>query len=323
MNTENIVPGYQYHKLEVNDPSEEVVQGQNIQFNKYSVNPNNGQYSQQNYNINNQEVQQNQNTNYDQPLQGLTLEQYQQLQQHQYFNNQQNNQMNMAHIKQNNNIQYQQQISDENVQKQQQQNDSIYQQKQIQGSLYPTFGDSQVKNTNNLNKNDENNNNQNNNNIDNQIKAGNNNSSEQQVKLYYDPVRNCNYIVHKILPSDTLIGLSIRYDVSEHKIKMFNDLDGEEIWFKKTLNIPNPQTNVVGDSNQDLEEVIKQQQISQFKFHVLDEKDKSEKMAKFYLEDHNWDIQMAAKAYREDVEWEKQQQKQAQQLKYNKYKKIK
>ena len=109
---------------------------------------------------------------------------------------------------------------------------------------------------------------------------------------------------------DTLIGLSIQYGVPENKIRAYNNLQNDEIYYKKEIKIPNPQTNFgVEHTQMDYEEMIKHQKIQYFKLSVLKPQDSSDKVSRYYLEEAEWDSEKAEKLYREDLEWEAEQKK--------------
>lgn len=46
------------------------------------------------------------------------------------------------------------------------------------------------------------------------------------------------FVIHKIQPSDSLMSLSIKYDVSIAKLKSYNSLETSEIYFLKEIKIP-------------------------------------------------------------------------------------
>jgi hypothetical protein len=48
-----------------------------------------------------------------------------------------------------------------------------------------------------------------------------------------------NYVIHKILPNDTLDRVSIIYNVPKDAIRKANGFTGDEIYMKKELIIPN------------------------------------------------------------------------------------
>lgn len=48
------------------------------------------------------------------------------------------------------------------------------------------------------------------------------------------------YVVHEIQSYDTLDGLSLQYGISKIAIRNFNKLEGDNIYYLKTLKIPNP-----------------------------------------------------------------------------------
>jgi LysM repeat protein len=47
-----------------------------------------------------------------------------------------------------------------------------------------------------------------------------------------------NYVIHKVSPNDTLVGISLRYDVRKDLIQRANEFTGDEIYMKKELIIP-------------------------------------------------------------------------------------
>ena len=51
-------------------------------------------------------------------------------------------------------------------------------------------------------------------------------------------------IVHQVNPCDTLFGISLQYDVPIEKIKTYNNLHTEEIYYLKELKIPNASMNI-------------------------------------------------------------------------------
>ena len=47
------------------------------------------------------------------------------------------------------------------------------------------------------------------------------------------------FILHKVdANQDTLLGLSIQYNISANKIRHFNAMDNDEIYYMKTIKIP-------------------------------------------------------------------------------------
>lgn len=47
-------------------------------------------------------------------------------------------------------------------------------------------------------------------------------------------------IIHTVNQCDTLIGISLQYNVPLERIKIYNNLHTEDIYFLKELRIPNP-----------------------------------------------------------------------------------
>lgn len=46
-------------------------------------------------------------------------------------------------------------------------------------------------------------------------------------------------IIHQVNPCDTLFGISLQYDVPVEKIKTYNNLHTEDIYYLKEIKIPN------------------------------------------------------------------------------------
>ena len=51
-------------------------------------------------------------------------------------------------------------------------------------------------------------------------------------------------IIHQVNPCDTIYGISLQYDVSIQKIKAYNNLHSDDIYYLKEIRIPNPQTQL-------------------------------------------------------------------------------
>lgn len=56
-------------------------------------------------------------------------------------------------------------------------------------------------------------------------------------------------VIHKVQFVDTLDGLSLQYGVSKVAIRKFNNLEDDNIYFLKTLKIPNPSNIPTGSSD--------------------------------------------------------------------------
>ncbi|KAL4429915.1 hypothetical protein ABPG74_000281 [Tetrahymena malaccensis] len=123
------------------------------------------------------------------------------------------------------------------------------------------------------------------------------------------PQNNSEFIIHKILPTDTLLGISIQYQVSEHRIKVANDLHSDEIYYKKELKIPNPQANNLSNLQIDPIKAQQDQLVFFFKTKILKGKDQQTKVARIYLEAADWDINQAEQDYKEDLEAEQKDKK--------------
>lgn len=46
------------------------------------------------------------------------------------------------------------------------------------------------------------------------------------------------YVIHNVTPTDTLEGISLRYDVNKDLIRRANEFTGDEVYMKKELIIP-------------------------------------------------------------------------------------
>lgn len=53
-------------------------------------------------------------------------------------------------------------------------------------------------------------------------------------------MEDCNIVIHKIQPGDTLMSLSLDYGIPTLNIKKANGLMSEDIYYLKELKIPNP-----------------------------------------------------------------------------------
>eukprot|EP01100_Stratorugosa_tubuloviscum_P002441 TRINITY_DN156_c1_g1_i1.p1 TRINITY_DN156_c1_g1~~TRINITY_DN156_c1_g1_i1.p1 ORF type:complete len:291 (-),score=96.04 TRINITY_DN156_c1_g1_i1:303-1175(-) len=113
--------------------------------------------------------------------------------------------------------------------------------------------------------------------------------------------------VHVILPSDTLVGIALRYNVTVGSIKRLNGFYHNNIHCYDTLKIPsNFQLLVPPSANKltedELAELFRKRLVSKLKFVT---KLQSENEAQFYLEDCLYDYDAALKLVTEDIDWEK------------------
>jgi LysM repeat protein len=64
------------------------------------------------------------------------------------------------------------------------------------------------------------------------------NGIEEQIPIAKHPMAESMYVIHKVLPTDTLDRISIIYDVNKDAIRKANTFSGDEIFMKKELIIP-------------------------------------------------------------------------------------
>lgn len=101
-------------------------------------------------------------------------------------------------------------------------------------------------------------------------------------------------IHHTVMPSDTLIGICLQYNVSATVIRRMNMFSGNNIQAIKTLRIPvDPGVPII--FQRDSEDVLIQ------KFHNLTGEGFVE--SKFYLAEAGWDVNKAIGMYNGDDEW--------------------
>ncbi|CAG8624645.1 15228_t:CDS:2, partial [Racocetra persica] len=111
-------------------------------------------------------------------------------------------------------------------------------------------------------------------------------------------------VIHHIKKEDTLIGISLKYNVKITEIRKENQLFDDNIFARKILIIP----NYVGQSlsaNPSKEDVRK----TLVKRFQLQSKCVDTVEAKYYMEQSNYDINKAVQIYREDILWEIQHPK--------------
>eukprot|EP00331_Platyophrya_macrostoma_P011046 CAMPEP_0176407980 /NCGR_PEP_ID=MMETSP0127-20121128/1699_1 /TAXON_ID=938130 /ORGANISM="Platyophrya macrostoma, Strain WH" /LENGTH=118 /DNA_ID=CAMNT_0017787219 /DNA_START=382 /DNA_END=738 /DNA_ORIENTATION=- len=100
-------------------------------------------------------------------------------------------------------------------------------------------------------------------------------------------------------------GLSLQYGVSKIAIRNFNNLVDDNIYYMKSLKIPNPSSTESYTAEYDpeeLERLKKQEKLKTFEM-MIDKEDK--KAAKYYLEENDWDVSKAFKNYEAEIAFEK------------------
>ncbi|CAD8171173.1 unnamed protein product [Paramecium pentaurelia] len=110
-------------------------------------------------------------------------------------------------------------------------------------------------------------------------------------------------ITHIICPDDTIEGLELQYGVPACRIRTYNNLQTNDIFYLKKLLIPNP-TSDYKKQDIDIEKYMQELKIGLFLDQVCQPEDKSRKVAIFYLDMNNWSYQKAALEYIEDYKFE-------------------
>lgn len=114
------------------------------------------------------------------------------------------------------------------------------------------------------------------------------------AKVYSEPTKDPLVVGHIVLPSDTLNGLCLRYNVSAVDIRRLNNFSGNQIQYFKTLHIPVGPNALQNDIKQDPTLLLTQQ----FKNATGE----GEVETKIYLEDAGNDLQKALLQWQADNE---------------------
>lgn len=100
---------------------------------------------------------------------------------------------------------------------------------------------------------------------------------------------------HTIMPSDTLQGISLHYNVSAVNLRRINNFSGNRIQYMKTLKIPIESFDSV-PIQADTPEVLIQKLKNMTNEGTLE--------SKVYLEGNDWDLQKAYSQWKADINWE-------------------
>jgi len=104
------------------------------------------------------------------------------------------------------------------------------------------------------------------------------------------------FIEHIVLPSDTLIGICLRYKIKKEELRRHNGFVGDNFRLCSTLIIPN-KGGIAVKNIQKMTPEIKIQMFQNESKQGLEE-------AKYYLELASWNVQDALKEWRQDERWE-------------------
>ncbi|CAK63541.1 unnamed protein product (macronuclear) [Paramecium tetraurelia] len=117
-----------------------------------------------------------------------------------------------------------------------------------------------------------------------------------------------NEIIHLICPDDTIEGLELQYGVPACRIRTYNNLQTNDIFYLKKLSIPNP-TSDNKKQEINMEKYMQELKIGLFLDAVCQPEDKNRKVAIFYLDMNNWNYMKATQEYLDDYKFELQQHK--------------
>jgi len=127
-----------------------------------------------------------------------------------------------------------------------------------------------------------------------------------------DAVENVDYVVHTVLPSDTLPGLCLRYKTKPTILRQVNKFSGSNLLLAPSkLIIPlNEDTDIATIKIQD-------KTCPEFKLHALvaEFPHLRQTEAKAYLTMNDWDLELAIQSVHDDEMWELEQEKKLQKKK--------
>ncbi|CAD8091766.1 unnamed protein product [Paramecium primaurelia] len=124
--------------------------------------------------------------------------------------------------------------------------------------------------------------------------------TDEQVQQF----QKDHYFEHEI-KGETLQGLAIKYNITPESIRKFNNLTSNEIYYLKSIIIPNQSSYDNQQKEMDQNSLHKIFMLQYMLKNILDPSDHSEKVAKYYLEVADWDLNKAIQEYKEDREFDK------------------
>ncbi|KAI8898314.1 hypothetical protein BC833DRAFT_590373 [Globomyces pollinis-pini] len=106
------------------------------------------------------------------------------------------------------------------------------------------------------------------------------------------------FIVHYITNTDTLVGISLRYNITIQKLRQVNRLFTDEVCNRESLIIPgiHYQHQIPMNPDDELKKLIKRFQIQTKCVDYFE--------AKSYMMQNDYDLDMAVVQYCDDLEWE-------------------
>jgi len=110
--------------------------------------------------------------------------------------------------------------------------------------------------------------------------------------------QHSDYFPHYVTSTDTLAGLSLKYNLPPSKIKQINRLHNDSISHREVIYLPKTaESQGKTPGNRDTED----DKICLFAFQTGCVREES----KFYLEEANWDVNKALEDWKSDVAWSK------------------
>jgi hypothetical protein len=127
------------------------------------------------------------------------------------------------------------------------------------------------------------------------------------------PVENKDYVVHTVLPTDTLAGLCLRYKTKPTLLRQVNKFSGSNLLLA-------PSKLIIPLDGKDISTVkIQDTSCPEYKLHALvaEYPHLRRTEAKAYLEMNDWNLEESIQSVREDEAWEEEEEKQLEQKRKN------
>lgn len=111
-----------------------------------------------------------------------------------------------------------------------------------------------------------------------------------------------NYLLHTVLPTDTLAGVALKYNTTTQAIKKANKMTTNEVITRKVLYIPKDENTPVVVQEEVSEEYKRKMATAKFvrTVRVQWKEEVVEEEALFYLDSCNWDVDAALAQWKED-----------------------
>lgn len=129
-------------------------------------------------------------------------------------------------------------------------------------------------------------------------------------------MEDCNIVIHKIQPGDTLMSLSLDYGIPTLNIKKANGLMSEDIYYLKELKIPNPSILKIAKAKKSEEILaIERQNLMVEGFsRRLEEDGLDREDSRQMLIDCNWDYDKLIDDYENKKNWKKEKNRKEEEL---------